>query len=264
MTSKNSTNCIEDDLFQVIERAIPPSVDGKVCIPISGGLDSRVLAAMWKNYRQQPIDLSYCQFDFKHPIVLGKQLESVTYARRIAELTHVKQFEAVCVIEDTQADRDAVKHFELAPKLVKSKMYTGLRLLSERVPDLKEYVAIVGHGMDVWSGNSVHLGTLFKQSYKNIDRETVQLVMPINVTELGSLYRMFFKDVIFPFWNEKLINYCLDMKLKERFHQRAYRRMLDLYFPDVASIPREGLFVPPNCSEFRYGYAIMRRWWFKL
>ena len=121
-----------------------PNYKGRICVPLSGGLDSRVLAGLIS--RKRKIDLAYCQYELPYPIKIEKGINHVRYARQIADVLGVRNFVAINVNQYTQEDMDAVRGLPDEHILLKSKMYTGLRKLEEQIGIREyDYTFILGH-----------------------------------------------------------------------------------------------------------------------
>ena len=143
---------------------------------------------------------------------------------------------------------------------VKSRMVTGLRRLEIAVGgSLKEYTFIGGHGLDVFMGGAVNLFSILKGNYLKADRYMVARMIEAKLN-VKVLYEHFFKEAIFPFSNPDFVDWCMELPVMKRMNQKLYRDTMNLYFPEMASIPRDGVDVPPNCNEFKYQIALIRRW----
>ena len=90
-----------DEMYELFMKNIP-DYEGKICVPISGGLDSRVLAGLISKKRK--IDLSYCQYELKYPVKELKDIKNVGYARQIADVCCVGRFESIYVNDYTEDD----------------------------------------------------------------------------------------------------------------------------------------------------------------
>jgi len=220
-------------------------------VPLSGGLDSRVIAGLIS--RRRSIDLSYTQFELPYPIKIAKNIESVTYSRQIAKALNIKQYYSINVNKDSKADRDAVKGLPMESTLRKSKMYTGLRKLNEFI-DTKEYTFVTGHGLDVLTGVGVTpLTLLFGNPYLK-DLEARQKKIDYFNGVFDGTYGKFGKWSC-PLWSDEVEQFCMDLKLSDRYLQRLYRQMITKYFPELAKINREEIHCPVNASELKYFMA---------
>ena len=231
-----------------------PDYKGKICVPLSGGLDSRVLAGLISKKRK--IDLTYCQYELKHPMIIGTQLETVDYSRKIADICGIERFEPICVNYEKDEDVDAVKGLPMESNLLKSRMYTGLRILNDRI-DLSDYTIISGHGLDSITGVGVNPLTLLTYKRKDIETEIKrdQYFDYIFDATYGA-----FGEWDCPLWNPQIIEFCMRLPMKYRFHQRLYRQMIKKYFPELAKVPREGMNVRMNIGEIRYFYERLKYW----
>lgn len=228
-----------------------PYYSGKICVPISGGLDSRVIAGIMSKKRK--IDLAFCQYELPYPIKIEKGIAHVQYARQIAGVCGVERFIPVNVNQYTQEDMDAIKGLPNEATLIKSKMYTGLRKLNEQI-DTSEYTFITGHGLDSFTGVGVNpLTLLLLNPYKN-DQITKRKKEEYFGGIFDGTYGKFGKWDC-PLWNDEVEDFCLSLPLGDRYFQKLYRQMITKYFPELAKINREGMNCPVNVSELRYIYA---------
>jgi len=234
-----------DEMFKVFDSSIP-DYQGKICIPLSGGLDSRVLAGLIA--RRRNIDLAFNQYEEKIPDQLSYGIRNVKYARQIAEVLGIENFYTINTDEATQEDEDAVKGLPDDKKVIKSKMFTVLRKLNEIVTT-SDYTFLLGHGVDSLTGIGVTPFTL--HNYQNFDDLTAEKRIRYFTGIFPGTYGRFGKWDC-PLWNEELIKFCLDLPLKHRFMQRLYRKMINKYFPELAVINREDMHCAINVGETKY------------
>jgi len=247
-----SMKCIKN-MYELFMDSIP-DYKGKICVPISGGLDSRVLAGLISKKRK--IDLTYCQYYIKHPVKLGTQIRNIKYARQIAQVLNIERFEPICVNYEVDGDLEAIKGLSHEDQLKKSRMYTGLRILNERV-NLKDYTIISGHGLDTITGIHVNPLTLF--SYKEKEFEDRLKMTDYYFAIFDDTYGRFAKWSC-PLWNTEVNDWCFNLPYRYRFHQYLYRQMIKEYFPELAVIPREDMHVRMNIGELRYFYERTKYW----
>ena len=240
-----------ETMWKLFNKAIP-DYDGKICIPLSGGLDSRVIAGIIAQRRK--IDLSYCQWFTGRP--RQTTLTDLGYAFQISKLCQVKGFEPVKVDNPIQEDLDAVKGIPLEKNLLKSRMYTGLRILNERV-DLSEYTIICGHGVDSFTGVHVNPEHLF--NYKKYDDDMERKMKVMFESIFPATYGKFAKWDC-PLWDRDLIDFCVGLPFKYRFHQYLYRQMIQKYLPELAQIKRSGIHVPMTIGETHYFAVRVKHW----
>ena len=238
-----------DELYQVLKKNIP-IYKGKICIPVSGGLDSRVIAGFIA--QNQDIDLAFTQFELPYPILIERNIENVEYARQISNVVGAKRFIAMNVNRDTQEDREAIKNLPSADILKRSKMYTGLRRLNKFI-DTSDYTFILGHGLDSFTGIGVTpLSLLLGNPYKN-DLITKKKKEAYFGGIFDGTYGKF-GEWDCPLWNDEVEQFCLDLPLSDRLFQKLYRQMITKYFPQLATINRSDMRCPINVSESKYFY----------
>ena len=242
-----------DKMYQMFMDSIP-DYKGKICVPLSGGLDSRVLAGLIS--RKRKIDLSYCQYLLKYPIKIGKQIENVSYARKIAEACGVERFETVCVNYVKDEDLKAVRGVAHEDQLNRSGMYTGLRILNERI-DLSEYTMISAHGLDTLTGIHVNPPGLF--NYRGKEKRDRKKMVDYFTSIFPATYGAF-GEYDCPLWGDELNEWCFNLPVHYRFHQKLYRQMIKKYFPELAVIPREDMHVSMDIGEIRYFYERFKFW----
>jgi len=191
-----------DKLYKMLCKSVP-HYQGKICVPISRGLDSRVLAGIIGQRRR--IDLAYCQYhkgddwDDRH----------MGYANEIQKNCNVNLFLRIGTFpKDVERDEDIIQNIPYHEIQRKCGNFTGLRILNEEYP-LKEHTIIGGHGLDVMTGVAVNPFTMFGK-YKKFDDELPQK-MAKNKYILREVYGYFFKDWDLPFWNDELYDLCLSL-----------------------------------------------------
>jgi len=234
-----------DKLYEMICKSVP-DYQGKICVPISGGLDSRVLAGIIG--RRRKIDLAYCQYH------VGDDWDDrhMDYATEIQKHCNVDRFVKIGTSpRDVERDEGLIENIPFPEIQRKCGNFTGVRILAEDT-GLKEYTMIGGHGLDVMTGIAVNPLTIFGK-YKQIDEALLQK-MAKNRHILSHVYGHFFKDWDLPFWNYELYDFCLKLPMKYRFNQYLYRKMIQKFFPELAKIPRADMNVPMNIGEVRYFY----------
>jgi len=238
-----------EQLYEKINNTIP-EIKGKVFIPLSGGLDSRVMAGIINN--RQPIDLSYVHFK------VGSDTRHVSYSTQIADELDIKKYYVIPIYQH-EIDYD----FNHVSNLPKTESYTAFKKLSDIV-NLKEYTLIMPHGMEYMTGIHITQFDLFySNKNKKIDDWYLNIWRPIE-TKWVEFYKSFFKDIITT-WQDDLVNYCLNLPLKYRCNQRLYRQMIIRYFPKLASIPRDTMNFRIDQGEFKYTlnrlrYSICKLW----
>lgn len=239
-----------DKLFYLLTESLTKTLhkiseDTKICVPISGGLDSRVLIGMLGGIADLAFTIDY-----------GDQ-RNVDYAMAIAYSAGIRDIEIVKMTrKDVRKDRDIIATLPNSQENMKSGNWTALRLLNEKI-NLKEYAVLVPYDLDVWTGVKVNPLTIF--TYYNLDIDQKLRSRTVNKPQLRHVWGKWFKDALNPFDDKELIQYCLELPWYERFHQRVYRRMINEYFPKLASIPRENLHVAPNVNEVRYFWAKVKK-----
>jgi len=229
-----------DELYTKINKTIV-DVPGKIFVPISGGLDSRVLAGIISRRRQ--IDLSYVHF------VVGKDARHVQYSAQIAAKLDIKDYLVIPIFKEEMDDYNRqIADWNLPP----APSFTAYKKLSQFY-DLKEYTLYMPHGMEYITG--IHL-TPFELIYPYHDRKITDWFLntwrPLQKKAVDIYKQHFFKDFLEPTWDDGLINFCLDLPLKYRVNQYLYRKMIVKYFPELASIPREVLNYRIDTNEVIY------------
>lgn len=222
--------------------------EDKICVPVSGGLDSRVLAGILARHRR--IDLIFT--------IYYQDENNFEYAMEIAERLKPKRFLPVFFDSENIAnDKHVISSLPNPEHNFLSGNYTAIRKLND-VIDLSKYTVLVPYDLDIWTGIGVNLLTLHK--YVEIDLKQFIKSHEVNRPQL-QVWEQFFKKAINPFDDKDFINWCLSLPVSHRFNQRLYRKMISEYLPKLADIPREGTHVAPNANELRYFYARLSRLW---
>lgn len=239
MTSKVET------IYNLLRKSILERLPaGKICIPISTGLDSRVVAGIVREIRE--IDLMYHQF-------YGESTKDLRYIKQISELCNSRLTITKIYKSDIIDDKDKISKLTYPEIIMESGNYTGLRLTQTLTPyNLKNYTFLVPYGLDALTGIGVNPLTLF--NYRDYDKYYMEKKHYVNETFLQDTWRHFGKGAINPIWDNQLIKFCLALPVRYRFHQYLYRKMIKKYFPDLAAIPREGMNCKIDCNELTYFY----------
>jgi len=236
-----------DELYFFINDAVS-DVDGKILVPISGGLDSRVLAGILSKRRQ--IDLSYVY-------ITEKYYRHSDYARRIQEILNVGRFVEIFVSEKDINEERYIYHDYGLPV---TPMLSALRHLDSHY-NLKDYTLYIPHGLEFLTGieiNPISLltGKCHGKKIKDYEGWFVKDFHP-NMEDkwIQTIGCHFTKHAISATWSSSLVEFCLDLPLQYRFHQYLYRKMIRKYFPKLAAIERDGMDIRMDCGEVKYFMA---------
>ena len=256
---------LEAKLYKLLYEIIQQNVDqikGKICLPISGGLDSRVIAGFLQ-LLQRNIDLV---------IVYGNENDKhVSYAKRIARETGYKDkiIRVSITQEEIEKNSDIVQSINGLSHM-STLNYCCLKKINQEV-DLSEYTFLIPYALDWLTGIKINALTVWRgvKYFYQADHCFVNSYYPDICLNGFKIYQLFGKDVINPlWWSSNLFEFCSRLPLKERFHQRLFRRMIKGYFPNLAAIPRAGMNCRMDCNELTYfiyrtGYWIKKRWYEK-
>lgn len=217
-------------LYDLLEEQISITIRRKICVPISGGLDSRVIAAIISKYRT--IDLSFCYHQLRF-----KDFRSFEYAQQISKVLKIKEF--YCIKPD-------VNYVGINFNQPAIKIMNDLR-------PLKDYLVIVPLGLETMTGDQINLKTILTGEYKRHEAYYWKHVWAQEKENIKNVWGKYGQA-----WNpvddEELIEFCRDLPLKYRIHQNLYRYMIREFLPEVAGIPQERVHYPLDSSLWLYGY----------
>lgn len=239
-----------DDLYYLFREIITEKlrcVKGKICVPISGGLDSRLVAG----FLGDRIDLV---------LVFGRPgAKHIEYAHRIARAAGYKKGIIVTTVDDSEINecKEIVKKINGLPE-ESTKSYCHLKHANE-VVDLSQYTFVVPHMLDPYMGGNVNLLTLLKQK----KTEQYWQDYEIDISNKGVLIWRFFGGYVNPIMDDRLKKFSETLPLRYKFHQYLYRQMFKKYFPDLAAIPRDNMNVRMDCNEVTYFIARTMRYFKK-
>ena len=227
-----------DTLYNKIEKSLS-NVNGKIFVPISGGLDSRVVAGILS--KRQKIDLSYVYFN------IDRDVRHVQYSSQIANKLNIEKY-YVIPISNKEIDINFKKISSW--DLPKNEVFTAFTKLNGLV-DLKEYTLYIPHGLEYMTGIHItQFDLIYKSKNEKIDDWYLNKWRQFEERWVEK-YKIFFKNIITT-WNEDLVSFCLDLPLKYRCNQKLYRRMIMKYLPEISSIPRDCLNFRIDQGEFLY------------
>lgn len=230
-----------DELYYLFREIISEKVSqikGKICVPISGGLDSRLIAG----FLRDRIDLV---------LIFGNPgAKHIEYAHRIAQAVGYKKAIIVTTVNDDELEQ-YVYDVEWINGLSEStKAYCHLNHANDIV-DLSQYTFVIPHMLDPYMGGNVNLLTLFKQ------KQTVEYwqYYEKDISNKGALIYKHFGGYVNPIMDDRLKDFCDKLPLRYKFHQYLYRQMFKKYFPELAAIPRDNMGVRMDCNELVYFIA---------
>ena len=199
--------------------------DGKICVPLSGGLDSRVLAGIIS--KRRPIDLGfhfYTDQGFYNHDVIHRLLEHLDYTN----------FECINIHTHTKINFGEIGDLNAAARTL------------FMFHDLKKYTVTMPIQMDILTGRDLTKRYNRKHFYEMINDRDMNLV--------------YFGAKSYPLWNPVLVAYLQSLSRYDRFFQRAYRKMIRKYLPELWEIPRAFETGPPVSLN----YYIPKRIYSKL
>ena len=227
-----------DTLYNKIEKTLL-DVGNKIFIPISGGLDSRVVAGIFNKKRK--IDLSYVYFN------IDKDIRHVQYSAKIANQLDIEKYYVIPI-----SNKEIDMNFEKISSwnLPKNEVFTAFTKLNKLV-DLKEYTLCIPHGLEYITGIHVtQFDLIYKSKNKKIDSWYLNEWRQFEKRWVEK-YKIFFKNIITT-WNDDLVSFCLNLPLKHRCNQGLYRKMIMKYLPEISSIPREDMNFRIDQGDFLY------------
>jgi len=187
---------IVDDLWKIFNDFKVP--EGKICVPLSGGLDSRVLAGIISGRRK--IDYGFCW-------VTDKTSYNKAEVNKLMRYLNYDNFDMIYLIK--HEEQNMIRAVEILPK----------RYLDSTI--------IIAKHMDVVTG-------LCKTNKRN----RRYYYSDFKIVENGMGYADKFNYVSTPFWRPELVGYLHSLSYKQRFFQRAYRDMIKKYLPELWKVPR--------------------------
>lgn len=188
-----------DELWNILVESVPDLSGKKLCTPITGGLDSRTLAGV----------LRHCGYriDFSYWVRVPDNMINQKHVEKLWDLLGVEQRE---IIDVNKLPRD----FPLA-----------IRILQEKISNLKEYSFLIPFHMDVYAGMKKSKSAERKYFYETWPQMSL------------SIYNVF-GEIILPFENSRVIGYLLNLPRRDRLFENLYMRMIKKYLPDLADVPR--------------------------
>ena len=240
---------LEAKLYNLLCDIIKQNVDqikGKICVPISGGLDSRVIAG-YLQVMNRPIDLVivFGEPGHKHVEYAKKIARTVGYTGNIARASVTKQ--------EIESNYSLVQAWNgLGEKSTPG--FVCLQKINSKI-DLSKYTFLIPYGLDWLTGIKINPLTFWRGAkyFRDQDRYLVDSYYQQICLNGFKVFHFFGAKAINPLWySESLFQFCSNLPLKERFHQRLFRRMIRTYFPKLAAIPRAYMDCRMDCNEVTY------------
>jgi len=222
-----------DKLQYSIIKSIP--LKGKIVLPISGGLDSRILAGIVSKIRD--IDVSYVSWSDSH--TLHKQ-----YAKDIMEICGVVSQRTIHIPQD-----------ELKEPAWRIHTYP-MKVLNE-VLHIKDAALVLAMSLDVLSGAHIGLWNIWNpSSIRQYEKWYVDNVRPKQLEHNRYYTLKYFRKVCDCVWTPELVKFCL-LKIppRMRFDRWILRETLRRYYPELAKIPQDDYHVTPGGSSLLYTLA---------
>lgn len=209
----------------------------KICLPITGGLDSRILAGIVSKHRK--IDFSFCYWSDNH-------VHHVEYATNIAMTCEVNNIDSIYIPDN-----------ELAEEAWRINDY-ALHKVTEKHP-LYHHALVLAMSLDFLSGGHIGLWNVFNHKrIRNVEHKYIANVRPVQV-KWNQYYTKYFHKVCDTVWHDEFVDFCLSIPLKLRMDRWILREALKKYHPELAAIPQDELRVPVDVSDLEY---TLRRHWF--
>lgn len=226
------------NLFKTVITERTANIKTKICVPISGGLDSRLVAG----FLADKIDLV---------LIFGNPgAKHITYAHQIAQAVGYNN--AILVTTARQIDIEVAKPLVRMIKGIDESARTYVLLANaDRVIDLSQYTFVVPHMLDPYMGNNVNLLTLFKQKQTKEYWNEYE----VNISNKGVEIWKHFGNYVNPIMDDRIKDFCSNLPLRYKFHQYLYRKMFKKYFPKLAAIKRDNMNVRMDCNELTYFVA---------
>ena len=174
--------------------------DGKLCIPITGGLDSRVLAGVVRQHRD---------IDYSFYFLSEKTKMNIPHVKAIADKCRVKKFELIKLDNVYNTDEAVDEVMKIFPK--------------------NKYI----FGCHYYGGTITGMMKTHKQERYYFLNESL-----VEEEYIKSFWADKFKEIWRPWWNARLVGYMLSLPRRDRIFQRLYIKMIKKYLPDLANIPR--------------------------
>jgi len=188
-----------DQMWRILNDIEIP--DEKLCIPITGGLDSRVLAGVVSQYRE--IDYSYFFWS-------ETTKESIPHVQKLVDKCRVKKFDLIKLDNVYNTD-------EATQEIIK------------KLPESNKYLYGCNHHGDILSG--------IAKTRKREREYFLHDFIKENVYQ-RDITRNKFIGIWKPWVNARTVGFMMSFTRKDRIFQRTYIEMINKYLPDLADIPR--------------------------
>lgn len=251
-----------DDVYEALRRAVCSLLKPHTAIRLSGGLDSRIIAAMASQFDKSVIAITY-----------GESQVEKRIARKISHVLGLRHYS----IDDEYLLSD-----ELMPAVERRVIETGgtMRLHSilfemiekKHLQDLAIKNVITGAAFDEINGSSIGPCLISKSSFcnilvkhshpilpneyrqrvfgnllehcENIQLKKLFLCVTIRNRFLRSLKNPF--NMIIPLLSPDVISAILSLPYHERMNKNIQKRILRKYFPKLFKIPNSSSMLPPS------------------
>ena len=206
-----------DLLYEKYKDVFKDVPKGKLCVPLTGGLDSRVLAHFLPH-----IDLSFY-------IYTQRTYKNLNIVQKLWDHFKVDKTYPIYITDSFETAADALK---LSGDVRRWWLIAGLNKLSKKI-DLTDYTICINEHSDFYTG--LHL----KLRHKSYENYYINNVIPQHNKTFSDTFNNYFGNYWAPTIEGDFFIWCLNnLNYFDKFMQRTYRKMIKKYMPELYHIPR--------------------------